>query len=124
MAHATIRCVAAFTMNKDLNLSRVDRSDVKQEGTRKQVSRELHPTEWPLRYNAANAVVSARTKNQRAGVGTQEADDKGRKGGRRRACSGKDVPTCVNARLSFLEVPNEKKEDFVHLPKRYGLRAT
>jgi hypothetical protein len=104
------------------DLYKVDRSDVKQEGRRKQVSHEPHSTELPLRYNAAKAAVSARTNDQRAGVGTQEADDKGRKGGRRRACSGKDVPTCVNARLSFLGVAKAKKEeDFGPLPKRYGL---
>jgi hypothetical protein len=114
MAHATI---LALIKNKELTSTKSTVQKVKQEGRE-----ETSPSQTPF-YRMTVEVqcmyLQGRTTTELGWV-HKRADDKGRKAGEGVACSGKHVPTCVKARLTFLGVPERKKRRFYPLPKRYS----
>jgi hypothetical protein len=104
MAHATI---LALIKNKELTFTNSTVQKVKQEGRK-----ETSPSQTPF-YRMTVEVqcmyLQGRTTKEPGWV-HKRADDKGRNAGEGVACSGKHVPACVKARLSFLGVPEQKKK--------------
>jgi hypothetical protein len=99
MAHATI---LALIENKELTSTKVDRSKGETGG-----QEETSPSQTPF-YRMTVEVqcmyLQGRTTKELGWV-HKRADDKGREAGEGVACSGKHVPTCVKARLTFLGMP-------------------